>query len=581
MNSETQLLALDLTDYIVDSCNISLHSQVGSKEFIGKLISLLKTRDNPKVQLKILKIIKKWGEKFSSMKDIVPNFSLTYNNLKNSGIEFPSDTKNDYAIYLEEKGRNISSNNNGNVKSSNNQISTSNLNNNQYKEKDRKEREKSQNFNYNNNDYDGIIETEYVENDIVKLEPSDFKKKYRRFVEELNVLIENVHLANQMIDYSQIGKKPDDSLRMIMLNLKGCEDNLLKAINGQISDELLLEICLKVNDDMNITTERYNLLKAGVKPLVFKSSFSNTSSNKVKKKVEKVEKIEKNTSKQENKNDIEVKPVTNDIFDIFNNNDSKSNTNNNNNNYNNNVNNNMQENQNKSNQIDLNDIINSFSNTNLNNQSNTNTVPLFNFTDQKINNNSSSNNNSNKIDNLINTYGTVQVNNNMNNNNNFNNMNNLNNIGNNIGNNMGNNMNNFNNFNNLGNNMNNLNNQGNFNQNNQFGNNMGFQGGQFNNYPMNNQGFNLNQNNQGIGMNMNNNNNMNNMNTNNMNMYNNLNYNNNLNMNNNNRPYINTNPNLAIGGIGDNSVKQLDSKDMFDLGLKPKKDKLEGINPFS
>lgn len=564
MNAEVQLLSLDLTDYVVDNCNISLHSQIGSKEFLGKLISLLKTRDSPKVQIKILKLIKKWGEKFSSMKDIVPNFSLTYNNLKNSGIEFPTDTKNDYLVYIEDKIKSsyINNNNNNNLKSSSSNTGSNSFNDNKNQYNEKNIREKSQNFN-NNNDYDGIIETEYVENDIVKLEPNDFKKKYRRFVEELNILIENINLANQMIDCSAVGKKPDESLRMIMLNLKGCEDNLLKAINGQISDELLLEICLKVNDDMNITTERYNLLKSSVKPLPFKSSFSSTSNySKPKKNVHIQDKNYKEDNSLKQKNEIEAKPVSTDIFDIFSNNNNdtgnkNNNTQNNNTNYNNNNND-----QKKSNQIDLNDIISSFSNTNLNNQQNTNTVPLFNFTDQKLNNNNSSNN-SNKIDNLINNFESFNVHQSNNlNNQNFNN-------------NMMNNQ-NSNNFNNVYNNVN----HGNFPNNNNFVNdNRNYQGQFNNNYNdfNNNQGFNNNNFNQGqgLGYNMNNNLNMNN----NMNM----NYNmNNMKMNqNNNMPYINTNPNLAIGGVNDNFGKQIDSKDLFDLGLKSKKDKLEGINPFS
>lgn len=93
MNTEQQLLALDIIDYFMDKGTVSLHSQIGSKEFIGKLISLLKSRDFPQVQVKILRLLKKWGENFKDSSDILPNFSITYKNLINSGIEFPSETK--------------------------------------------------------------------------------------------------------------------------------------------------------------------------------------------------------------------------------------------------------------------------------------------------------------------------------------------------------------------------------------------------------------------------------------------------------------------------------------------------------
>lgn len=93
MNIEYQLLALDLIDFFMDKGIVSFHSQIGSKEFIGKLISLLKSRDAPQVQIKILRLIKKWGIMFEKSTDILPNFSITYKNLVNSGIEFPNDAR--------------------------------------------------------------------------------------------------------------------------------------------------------------------------------------------------------------------------------------------------------------------------------------------------------------------------------------------------------------------------------------------------------------------------------------------------------------------------------------------------------
>lgn len=44
-----------------------------------------------KVSQKILYLIKKWGMRFESQKDIIPNFYETYNALKNSGVVFPNN----------------------------------------------------------------------------------------------------------------------------------------------------------------------------------------------------------------------------------------------------------------------------------------------------------------------------------------------------------------------------------------------------------------------------------------------------------------------------------------------------------
>lgn len=68
-----------------------LHTQIASKDFLTFQISLLRTRDTPDVQVKILYLIKKWGVRFEGQKDILPNFYETYNSLKNSGVVFPDN----------------------------------------------------------------------------------------------------------------------------------------------------------------------------------------------------------------------------------------------------------------------------------------------------------------------------------------------------------------------------------------------------------------------------------------------------------------------------------------------------------
>lgn len=240
----------------------------------------------------------------------------------------------------------------------------------------------------NNYDDISIRDTDLVEDKCVKFNPSDFKKKYRKFVEELNILMENIQLANQMIDVSSPGKKVDDGLRMIMLNLKGCEQNLLNAIQSQISDEVLLGICLQVNDDLNQSSERYNLLKSGAKPPSFVSAFGWTTkpknvepkrSNKEAKSSSKQEKEYEQIEYQDN-NPVPAQSNKVDIFDFFSSDvGSKSVPNNNNDNQTQ-----VQPNKDKStNLLDIDDIISSFSNVNVSNNNNTSSAPVFNFTNNK------------------------------------------------------------------------------------------------------------------------------------------------------------------------------------------------------
>ena len=83
------MIAIDIVDYLVDEGKIPLHTQIASKDFLTFIISLLKIKDFPEMQMKILYLIKKWGQRFESQKDILPNFYETYISLRNSNVVFP------------------------------------------------------------------------------------------------------------------------------------------------------------------------------------------------------------------------------------------------------------------------------------------------------------------------------------------------------------------------------------------------------------------------------------------------------------------------------------------------------------
>lgn len=67
------------------------------------------------------------------------------------------------------------------------------------------------------------------------LNPTNFPKKYQKFVGELNVLLENVKLGNvnnnfnlqEFIDNSDCKQPIDETLSSIMHNLKNLEKNLM------------------------------------------------------------------------------------------------------------------------------------------------------------------------------------------------------------------------------------------------------------------------------------------------------------------------------------------------------------------
>ena len=100
INQETQLLALDFLDYSVDDGKMPLWTKVSSKDFLVSLVSLLKTRDSPQVNEKILYLVKKWGTKFEKYYSIIPNFTDVYKQLLNNGLEFPEGNLSTYSKYV-------------------------------------------------------------------------------------------------------------------------------------------------------------------------------------------------------------------------------------------------------------------------------------------------------------------------------------------------------------------------------------------------------------------------------------------------------------------------------------------------
>ena len=64
------------------------------------MINLLKIKDIPEVQIKLLHLLEKWGKAFENQKKIIPNFTDIYTRLKSNNIEFPLYNGTDYKKYL-------------------------------------------------------------------------------------------------------------------------------------------------------------------------------------------------------------------------------------------------------------------------------------------------------------------------------------------------------------------------------------------------------------------------------------------------------------------------------------------------
>jgi hypothetical protein len=516
LNKDIQLLSLDFLDYSIDDGKMPLWTQVGSKDFLTSLVNIYKTRSEEEVQSKILYLIKKWANKFQKYNTIIPYFSSTYENLKNNDVIFPKDIDSTYEKYLQ--GSEVNSGFGGEESK---------------KPKDEKDISKNKT---------------YVKDINVDLRTTSYEKKYKRLVNKLDDWTGQIQDANVYMDLAQ-GGNFDDELRGICEELEAGKKQLVDTIeSGKLKDENLMEISLKVQDDINSTLKRWDDVKNGRMPQPFISSFFNKKEDDNNNNMN----IGNNNNNQNkggfdllgfgnefggNNNGNNNSNTGNDLLDVFSgpqnpnqgNNDFFGNLGNNNQNNNLFGNNNNQNNQNN----------NFFGN---NNQNNTNQNNFFgnNNINQNNNNNFFGNNNSQSTNpNQNNFFGNnIQSNINQNNNTNdlfsqmFNNTNNTNNT-----NNMSNN--NFNNINNINNN-NNMNINSNNNFDNLFQNNS------------NNNNFNniLNMNNQFMDLTKTNNNSMNQMN-----------FGNNNNFNNSNNFINNNNPNFDYNYNKPKNNKNTSNKD--------------------
>ena len=81
-SKSNQLLLLDVLDYLVDKGNMIIWSSISSKKFFQSLLDLLRTKDIPEVQMKLLGLIQKWGLNFEDKKNVLPNFVIVMYNFQ-------------------------------------------------------------------------------------------------------------------------------------------------------------------------------------------------------------------------------------------------------------------------------------------------------------------------------------------------------------------------------------------------------------------------------------------------------------------------------------------------------------------
>lgn len=200
----------------MDEGKMPLFNQVSSKDFLGTLVNILKTRGSPITQEKILYLLKKWGIKFEKNKDILPSFTDLYEQLKKNNAVFPNMTNPPYKKYLivNSDNNNISNN----ISSNKSDFNINNINSNN-KEVEKKRESNLQKKNTGTGNSTGIPISEKkvdsslrnIEEDLnakkqktsnydyknyIDLNSNKFNKKYKKYVDELNIWMDNITLAN-------------------------------------------------------------------------------------------------------------------------------------------------------------------------------------------------------------------------------------------------------------------------------------------------------------------------------------------------------------------------------------------------
>jgi len=196
-------MALDLTDFFMDEGKMPLFTQVASKDFLMTLVNILKNRGASIIQEKILYLLKKWGIKFEKQKDIIPTFNDIYEQLKKSNTVFPNITTPPYYKFLytkdelEMKANNSLSRANAKGNIFGNSSQAGNLKGSVAASKSNEKAGYPVFESRNVKDFDEEEKTvDYSYKNYIDISPDKFGSKYKKFVAELIVWMDNLTLAN-------------------------------------------------------------------------------------------------------------------------------------------------------------------------------------------------------------------------------------------------------------------------------------------------------------------------------------------------------------------------------------------------
>ena len=246
LNTDSILLSMDILDYSIDTGNLIMGSCVASENSIKFFTNFLQSNIDKKMSDKILYLIKKWAKKFGKQ---YKNLSSYYLSLTLSGFQFPENYEDTYLKYIK--------------------INTTPTPNKNYENTS-----KGENFDNNKKvKYTPIDPKNYLKIINFDFNTTSYEKKYSRLINKLYDFTHAIQESNILINKNCLGKD-SEKIDKLCKELSFGKMQLIETIKSdRLKNEKLMDITLKVKDDIETTIERREKQKLKKVPFPFFTSF--------------------------------------------------------------------------------------------------------------------------------------------------------------------------------------------------------------------------------------------------------------------------------------------------------------------
>ena len=204
-DSQSQFYLLDLIEYSTCRCGEELHLQYNSKSFLKEINGIFGNSNlTNETKEKALYVVQFWKRFFEEDPVKFKNFPWYYNNIKGKGIPFPEDTESPY-----EHLKVLDVSEAANLKES-------------------------------------------------QMYVSDLNKKQLKLFNDLNIVMDNIKVANTMID-----QKEHAGLQDVVMHVSGMEKKM-KGLPKKLqksNEEFLYKYLIAILDDISATKMRYKKFK--------------------------------------------------------------------------------------------------------------------------------------------------------------------------------------------------------------------------------------------------------------------------------------------------------------------------------